>query len=368
MDADCLVFVGSLNREAPYFQGARGKGLTVYALDEATGETALLAEETGIDNPTFLSVSAEGARVYASSEIFGWREGIVSAWRFDPAGPRLDYIDMQPTAGSVTAHNSLTRDGRFLLVANYAMGEGGPDQSVVAMPIRPDGGVAPVVAGVAHSGVLGPDASRQERSHAHWIGETVGGGLAVVADLGLDQLITYRIGVDGTLDQVAAFDMPPGAGPRHIAQHPNGRFLFVMNELGSSIAALAIDPAYGTLSLIDSQPAVPAEAAASNHCSDIQISPDGRFVYGANRGHDSIAIFAVDQDSGKLALVDYTPCGGATPRNLALSPSGSLLFSANQNADRITIFGRDGETGRLTDTGRPIAIGTPMCVKVVRSG
>jgi len=368
MAADCLMFVGSLNREAPYFQGARGKGLSVHALDEATGETELLVEETGLDNPTFLSVTPDGGRVYASSEIFGWREGVVSAWAFDRDAGRLDYINMQPTAGSVTAHNSLTRDGRFLLVANYAMGDGGPDQSVVAMPVRSDGGLAPVAAGVAHRGRLGPDASRQERSHAHWIGETIDGAFAISADLGLDQLITYRIGGDGSFTRIAALDLPAGAGPRHIALHPNGRFLFVMNELNSTIAALALDAATGTLSLVDARPAVPAEAAAHNHCSDIQISPDGRFVYGANRGHDSIAAFAVDQDSGKLDLVGFTPCGGSTPRNIALSPSGALFFSANQNGDCITVFSRDAATGRLTDLGKPIAVGTPMCVKVVKVG
>ncbi len=368
MTADCLMFVGCLNREAPYFQGARGKGLAVFALDESTGDTELLAEETGIDNPTFLSVSADGAHFYAVSEIFGWREGIVSAWRFDRRERAIRYINMQPAMGSVTAHNSLTRDGRFLLVANYAMGEGGPDRSVVAMPIRDDGGLAPAVAGVVHRGPLGPNGERQERSHAHWIGESLGGGLALAADLGLDEIITYRIGPDGALDRVAALAMPPGAGPRHIALHPNGRFVFVMNELGSTIAALAFDPATGTLTPIDTQPAVPAEAAAHNHCSDIQVSPDGRFVYGANRGHDSIAAFAVDQETGRLGAPHYTPCGGSTPRHTALSPAGRLFFSANQNGDCISIFARDSETGRLTDTGKPITIGTPMCVKVVRAG
>ena len=162
--------------------------------------------------------------------------------------------------------------------------------------------------------------------------------------------------------------MPPGAGPRHIAQHPDGRFLFVMNELDSTIAALALDSATGRLSLLDAQPAVPADAAAENHCSDIQISPDGRFVYGANRGHDSIAIFAVDQESGRLSLVEYAPCGGSTPRNIAISPSGTLFFSANQNGDRVSVFTRDAGTGRLTDTGKPVEIGTPMCVKLVKVG
>lgn len=368
MAADCLMFVGCLNREAPYFQGARGKGLAVFALDEATGETELLAEETGVDNPTFLSATSDGTRFYAISEIFGWREGLVSAWRFDRREKAIGYINMQPTLGAIAAHNSLTRDGRHLLVANYAIGEGGPDQSIAVLGIRDDGGLTPVVSSVAHRGPLGPNPARQERSHAHSINETIGGGMAIAADLGLDALISYRLGQDGSLDRVATLQLAPGAGPRHVALHPNGRFVFVMNELDSTMAAFGLDQATGTLTPIDTQPAVPAETAAHNHCADIQISPDGRFLYGSNRGHDSVPIFAVDQATGKLALVDYAPCGGATPRNIALSPGGRLLFSANQNGDRISIFHRDADTGRLTDTGRPIEIGTPMCVKVVRVG
>lgn len=365
MAADCLMFVGSLNREAPYFQGARGIGLSVYALDETTGETELLAEDGGIDNPTFLSVTPDGSRLYAGSEIFGWREGLVSAWRFDRAKKSLDYINMQPTLGSITAHSCLTRDGRRLLVANYGMGEGGPDQSVVVFGFRDDGGLTRPLMSVVHKGVLGPNAGRQERSHAHSITETVGGSMAIAADLGLDRLISYRLSPAGGLEQVAELALSPGAGPRHVAMHPNGRFLFVMNELDSTVASLSLDAVTGVLALIDVKPAVPAEGRDRNHCADIQVSPDGRFVYGSNRGHDSIPIFAVDSGTGKLTLVDYTPCGGSTPRNLALSPSGRLLFSANQNADRITIFARDAATGRLADTGKAIMIGTPMCVRVV---
>ncbi|RWD97568.1 MAG: lactonase family protein, partial [Mesorhizobium sp.] len=152
----------------------------------------------------------------------------------------------------------------------------------------------------------------------------------------------------------------------HVALHPNGRFVFVMNELNSTVMSLALEPSSGRLELIDTKPAVPGEARAHNHCADIQISPDGRFLYGSNRGHDSVAIFAVDQQTGKLETVDFTPCGGATPRNLALTPSGRHLFSANQNADRISIFARDEASGRLTDTGQAIEIGTPMCVRITR--
>ncbi len=361
---DCLVFVGSLNRDAPYFQGARGVGLSVYAFDDRTLETEKLAETGAVDNPTFLSVSPDGTHVYANSEVFEWREGMVTAFRFDREANALHYINAQPTLGSITAHNFISRDGRKLMVANYGMGEGGPDQSVVVYGIREDGGLTPPVANVAHSGI-GPHAERQERSHAHSVNETIDGGIAIVADLGIDRLISYRLSAAGELERLAEFAMAPGAGPRHVALHPNGRLLFVMNELDSSVASLTLDPQSGKLALVDTKPAVPAEARADNHCADIQISPDGRFIYGSNRGHDSIAIFAVDPDTGALALVDFCPCGGATPRNLALTPSGKHLFSANQNADVITIFERDAETGRLKDAGRPIQVGTPMCIRIV---
>jgi 6-phosphogluconolactonase len=365
MSKDCLVFVGSLNREAPYFQGARGVGLGVYSFDEATLEIRKLAQTNDVDNPTFLSVTPDGSRIYANSEVFVWREGTVSAYRFDRGSGTLTYLNKQPSLGSITAHNTITRDGTKLLVANYGMGEGGPDRAVAVYGFEKDGALTPPLASVSHKG-SGPNAARQERSHAHSVTETIAGGTAVVADLGIDRLVSYRIGQDGKLTKLTESALTPGAGPRHLALHPNGRFVFVMNELDSTVVSMALDEASGKLSIIDAKPAVPVEARDSNHCADIQISPDGRFVYGSNRGHDSVVIMAVDQQAGVLSLVGYVPCGGATPRNLALTPSGSHLFSANQNADRISILARDAASGMLTDTGRAVEIGTPMCVRIVR--
>lgn len=365
MSDACLVFVGSLNREAPYFQGARGVGLSVYSFDGETLETRKLAETNDLDNPTFLSVTPDSSRIYANSEVFAWREGTVSAYSFDRGSSTLTYLNKQPSLGSITAHNTITRDGTKLLVANYGMGEGGPDRAVAVYGFDKDGALSAPLASVSHKGG-GPNAARQERSHAHSVTETIAGGMAIVADLGIDRLVSYRIGQDGSLSKLAESALPPGAGPRHLALHPNGRFVFVMNELDSTVVSMALDETIGKLSIIDAKPAAPAEVSDRNHCADIQISPDGRFVYGSNRGHDSIVIFSVDQEAGALALVGYTPCGGSTPRNLALTPSGDYLFCANQNADRITIFARNAATGRLTDTRRPIEIGTPMCVKIVR--
>jgi 6-phosphogluconolactonase len=365
MSDACLVFVGSLNREAPYFQGARGVGLGVYSFDEQTLEIRKLAETGDVDNPTFLSVTPDGSRIYANSEVFAWREGTVSAYSFDRGSGALTYLNKQPSLGSITAHSTITRDGTKLLVANYGMGESGPDQAVAVYGFDKDGALSAPLASVAHQGT-GPNAARQERSHAHSVTETVAGGLAVVADLGIDRLVSYRIGRDGGLAKLAESALAPGAGPRHLALHPNGRFVFVMNELDSTVVSMALEESTGKLSVLDVKPAAPAEARDSNHCADIQISPDGRFVYGSNRGHDSVVIMAIDQETGALSLLGYIPCGGATPRNLALTPSGGHLFSANQNADRISIFARDAGSGMLADTGRSIEIGTPMCVKIVQ--
>ncbi|WP_425417689.1 lactonase family protein [Oricola indica] len=362
MGTKLLTFVGCLNREAPYFQGARGVGLSVFAFDEETLDTELLCETDAVDNPTFLSVSKDGSRVYANSEVFVWPEGLVTALAFDRDSKALEHINMRPTLGSITAHNMITRDGTKLLVSNYGMGESGPNQSLVVYGIREDGELTELLASLAHKGT-GPNKERQERSHAHSFTETVQGGTAIACDLGLDQLITYRIGDDGRLERMAETAMPAGSGPRHLALDPQGRFAFVTNELDSTVSSLKLDAASGQLELIDTQPAVPDDAKADNHCADIQISPDGRFIYASNRGHDSIVVFAVDQDSGALSLVGHTPCGGATPRNLALTPSGNTLFSANQNGDCVAMFRRDAASGELTDTGRSISIGTPMCIK-----
>lgn len=362
MAKELLLFIGTLNREAPYFQGARGDGLHVLAFDEDALSFRKLAHYPQVENPTYLSVTGDGRHIYANSEVADWREGLVTAFAFDPATGRLDYLNTQPTLGSITAHNMISRDGKRLFVANYTMGAGGPDQSLAIFDIRPDGSLSPACASVAHHGT-GPDPERQERAHAHSATEVIAGNMVIVADLGTDELITYRIQADGRPQRIASARTAPGAGPRHLALHPGGTLVFAINELNSTITSHRFDPASGGLTALDSCDALPADARAGNHCSDLQISPDGRFLYGGNRGHDSISILETDQESGKLRLLGSQPCGGQTPRNLALTPSGRHLLVANQNSDRVTILARDAESGGLTDTGRSLAIGTPMCLK-----
>jgi 6-phosphogluconolactonase len=358
-------FVGCLNRETPYFQGARGKGIAIVAFDDATGTLEQVGEYTGVDNPTYLTVHQGRGLVFATSEVFEWNEGDLTALRYDPAGKRLVYLSRQPTLGNITAYASLDRTGRFVLAANYGWGDVAelPGQSVAVFPIREDGSIGPAVASAAHSGT-GPNPDRQERPHAHSVLVTPDNRHAIVADLGLDRLVAYRFDeATGALAAAGGFVMPPGSGPRHFSFHPGGRLVLVIAELGSRILSLRFDPDTAGFTLADDVPAVPADAAAHNHCADIHISPDGRFAYGSNRGHDSIVILAVDEATGRLTPVGHQKTGGETPRNFALSPSGRHLLVANQNSDSIVVFARDERTGLLHDTGHRLAIGTPMCIK-----
>ncbi len=352
-----FLFIGSCNRKTPYFASANGAGVSVYRFDEERLEATKVTEYSDIDNPTYLSVSADGKAVYANSEIFGWREGLVTALSFDSNSGALDYLNMQPARGSITAHNVVSRDGKKLMVINYGMGDGGPDQSLVAFPFTDEDGLYPPSASIRQIG-RGTDTARQERSHAHSVVE-ISDNLFVVADLGCDTLTSYRLEGDQLL-RLSQTRCEAGAGPRHTALHPNGRFLYVLNELNSTCSSFAVDARSGALTPISSIKAL--SETHGNHCSDIQISPDGRFFYGGNRGHDSISVFKT-LDNGEVELLSSIPCGGKTPRNLALSPSSRHLFCANQDSDRISVFERNAETGLLRDTGAFIETGTPTCIK-----
>ena len=354
-----LIFIGTKNRGLSGPE--RGPGLAVYGLDEPTLTTTKLAEATDTDDPTFLSVTRDGSRIYANSEVAA---GTVSAYSFDRAASSLARINKHTTLGNGPVHNTITRDGTKLLVVNYGdKAAGGPDKAVAVFGIGADGALTPALDSASQSG-HGPDPRRQDRSHPHSVNETIAGNVAIVANLGTDHLVSYRIGEDGKLTLFSDFVLAGGSGPRHLAMHPSGRFVFVANELDATVVSLALDSQTGRLDLIDTKPGAPG--GHQNFPGDVVLSPDGRFLYLSNRSHDSnIGVFAVNEDSGKLGILEHTPCGGSWPRNIALTPSAEHLFVANEKSNRVAILSRDAASGKLTDTGKSIQIGTPKCVRIV---
>jgi len=362
-----ILFIGCSNRTPSHFPSSNGKGIEILLFDEASGNADHIGSEEGIDNPAFLAVSSDGRRLYAVSEVLGWNEGTITAYNIGSNG-RLTYLNKQPTRGSVTAHVSLDKSDRFALVANYSVGpmSARPNRAFAVFPCLADG-LGPASAEAVHVGV-GPNRARQERPHPHSIQTTPDNRFAVVADLGLDRLFVYRF--DEQSGRTAAHrevNLPPGSGPRHFAFHPDLPFAYVANELASTVACFAFSAETADFRLIDTVSTVPIGWSGENLCSEITVCPAGQHLYVGNRGHDSIACFAIDAATGRVHLDHTTPCGGRTPRHFAFDPSGGYLLVANQNSDVVAVFAHDAATGRLRPTGKHIATGTPTCIAFARA-
>ncbi|MCV6823637.1 MULTISPECIES: lactonase family protein [Halocynthiibacter] len=356
-----FLFVGSCNSAVPYFGNSNGEGVSAYRFDAETCEIAKLGTYPDVENSTFLSVNPSATRLYTNSELPGKPEGLVTTLSYDKENGTFAHLAEQSSRGSITAYNSITEDGKFLLVANYGELQEGPDQSLVVYPILEDGELGAPVCTVKNEG-CGPNKERQDRSHTHFAHQMPNGNV-VVADLGLDKVFEYSLSASGQLSQQRVFDMPAGSGPRHVAWSADGRWLFVVNELLSNVATLDLTKSPED-ALVSICPTVPESSVGKSFCSDIQIAPDGRFLYVGNRGDDTIAVLSVAAD-GTLTLIAQVPAGGKTPRNLALTPCGRFLFSANQDSDVITLFARDEKDGMLEKSALAIETGTPMVVAIV---
>jgi 6-phosphogluconolactonase len=353
-----LAFVGSLNRATPYFGASRGRGISVLTFDDETGALMPLAETDGIDNPSFLVLAGDGRTLYATSEVSGWHEGVVTAYRVGDDG-RLTYINKQPTLGSIAAQAAAHPSGRWLLVANYRMGADGvrPARAVAVFPVEADGGLGPAAHAVSHTG-SGPNADRQEGSHPHCVLFTADGRHALVADLGIDRVVAYRFDAEaGRLEHAAELAMPPGSGPRHLAWVSDG-IAVVTGELDNTVTSLAWDGA--GLRLLDRASTLPDGFEGVSHASDIHVAPDGRLIHAANRGHDSLATFSVDA-AGKLAALGHRPTG-PTPRQFTLDPAGRFVLVASQDGHEVLVHRRDIVTGWLSEPVARAAIGSAMCV------
>jgi len=357
---DLLVYFGT-------YTGPSSQGIYVARLDLQSGELSRpeLAVETR--NPSFLAVHPNGHFLYAVNEIGdyeGAKSGSVSAFAIAADTGRLTALNRQASGGAGPAHLIVDAKGGHVLVANYGGG------SVAALPIGADGLLKPRSAFAQHTG-SSVNPQRQKEPHAHSITLDPANRFAYAADLGIDKILIYRFGSgDGSLSPAdppsAALD--PGSGPRHFAFHPKGRFAYVINELTCTITAFRVDSARGALTAIQTVSTLPAGRAVAqgDSTAEVQVHPSGKFLYGSNRGHDSIAVFAIDETSGQLTPVQHQPTGGRTPRNFGIDPTGAYLFAANQRSDSVVVFRIDSASGRLTETGTRIEVGSPVCVKFVR--
>ncbi len=354
-NADYWVLIGT-------YTGKGSKGIYAYRLNTDTGglkEGGLAAEER---NPSFLAVHPNDRFVYAVSETD--EGGAVSAFALDRAAGKLKLLNRVSSRGKGPCHVSVDKTGKVVLIANYTGG------SVTAFPVKEDGSLGEATAFIQHKG-SSVDKSRQEGPHAHSINVSPDNRFAMAADLGLDKVLIYRL--DATTATLTPHDPPyarvdAGSGPRHFAFHPGGRAAYVINEMASTITSFVYDAERGALSgAVQTISTLPEGFKGENWTAEVVVHPSGRFVYGSNRGHDSIAVFAVEDGDITLKTVDRTPSQGKWPRNFGIDPTGKFLIAANQNSNNVVVFRIDGKTGKLTPTGQEMKVSMPVCVRFAKA-
>jgi len=344
------------------YADAADHGLYVAHYDAERGSMTIAEQVDGLRNPTFLDFDAAASTVYTIAEgtnEAGERCGEAAAYRLDPATGKLTLVNRALTVPAPTCHLTLDRTRRSLIVASYHGG------MVGLSPVREDGGIGPLAELHQHEGASVLPV--QDRPRAHSVTLDAANRFAVAADLGLDRLIVYRLDAESrSLTRHGETAIAPGSGPRHFAFHPTQSFGYVINELSSTITALRYDAEQGQLTEIQTISTLPEgyAGAADNATADIHISPDGRFLYGSNRGHDSIAVYAIQAD-GLLAPVEHASTRGGHPRNFAIAPDGRYVLVANRDGNNIVTFRRDADTGKLEATGDELHVSKPVCVKFV---
>jgi 6-phosphogluconolactonase len=362
-----LVFVGTYTEPIRLGTGrilqGRGGGIHAYRFDRATGALHALAVAEGVRNPSFLAFHPTLPVLYAVNEVKeqdGLPGGAVSAFRLDPQTGALALLNSRASHGNDPCHLVVDATGRHVLVANYGSG------SVCVLPVADDGSLGEASQVVQHAG-SSVHPVRQAGPHAHAVTLDATNRFAFVPDLGLDRLVIYRFdAATGRLtpnDEQPFISTAPGAGPRHIALHPAARFAYLIDELDSTITAFRWDSARGALTALATYATLPAGHTGPSTCAAIQVTPDGTLLYGSNRGHDSVAIYAIDDEAGTLTPRGHHPTGGRIPRHFDIDPLGDFLLAANQDSDVIVPFRIGRGTGALTAAGHGAAVGTPVCVR-----
>jgi 6-phosphogluconolactonase len=342
------------------YTSGKSEGIYVYRMDRVSGELKRFNSVKSV-NPSFLTIDRSRRYLYAVNEVpeFGGKPGgSVSAFAIDSATGNLRFLNQQPSLGADPCHLSVDRKRKSLLVANYTGG------NVAVLPIQRDGSLGPATDLKQHQGASTKE--QQKGPHAHCIILDRTERHALAADLGIDKVMIYRF--DRTTGKLTPGKQPwaplqPGAGPRHLTTHPGGKYIYVINELDSTVTAFRYDGANGTLSPLDTVSTLPDNFSGNSFCADVHVSPSGKFLYGSNRGHDSIVGFAIDQRTGRLKQMEHVSTQGKWPRNFTIDPTGKFLLVANQHTDNVVIFRIDSQTGRLKPTGHAAEIPIPVCLK-----
>lgn len=366
MAKEMLVYVGTYTEPIRFGTGkileGKGEGIYLYRMDPATGTLEFDSKTTGVVNPSYLAIDPTQRFLYAVNELKTYEDkptGTVSAFAVDAKSGKLGFLNRRLTHGTDPCHVTVDGEGRYIFVANFMSG------SVCVLPVQKDGSLGEATDFVQHLG-SSVNHVRQKGPHAHSVTLDRTNRFAFVPDLGLDKLMVYTFDrTRGMLEPhaVAWVKMKPGAGPRHLALHPGGRFAFLINELDSTLAALSVDARKGVFKVRQVVPTLPADFQGESTCADVQVTPSGRFVYASNRGHDSLVIYRIDQHTGRLAYVGHQTTQGKTPRQFEIDPTGRFLLVGNQDTDTIVSFRIDPQTGKLAPTGQVLQVPTPVCVK-----
>lgn len=341
--------------------GEKG-GIEALRLSLDDGKLTRLARTGGVENPFFIAISPDRRFLYSVHAVAfgGEHDEEVAAYAIDKESGKLTLLNRQSAKGTATCYLEVDATGKTLLLANYSSG------SVAAMPIREDGSLGEAASFIQHEGGSKVDPKRQSGPYAHSIIVSPDNRHAYAADLGLDAILGY------SLEPATAEMKPlektstasaPGAGPRHLTFSPDGKNLFAIDELSNTITRYAYAAQDGSLTKRESISTLPADFTGSSYCADLKITPDGKFLYGTNRGHDSLAIYGIGED-GVITLIGFAPSRGKGPQNLLITPDGQWLLCANMPGNSLAVF-RIGSDGKLTATGDPLEITMPSCLRLL---
>ena len=344
------------------YTGKGSKGIYVYKFNAATGKAEWVSNTDSAANPSYLAVSPTGKFVYAVNETGGDKPGAVSAYSFDRNTGKLDFINQELTGGDAPCYVSLSKGNNWLMVANYSGG------SLSAFGVNSDGSLNPFSQLIQHTG-SSVNKQRQEKPHVHSVVFSPMQDYLFTSDLGLDKVMVYKVNAEDSKPLEPA--IPPfvavrdGNGPRHFTFHPNGKFAYLINEMSGTVGAFKYTD--GKLTWLQEIATHPSTFKGKPGSADIHVSPDGKFLYASNRGEENnLAIFAVNQTTGKLALKGFQSTEGKTPRNFIIDPTGNYLLAANQDTDNIVIFKRNKATGLLKETGDQIKVSRPVCLQMLK--